>query len=113
MEVTAIAKALSISPKRARLILNEIRGKQVDEAMTVLRFMTSPHARQVAKIVRSAAANAENNYNLNPRSLKITSAYVGENVRLKRMLPRARGRADIIQRRRSNITITVDEREDK
>ena len=111
MEVRAIAKALPMSPKRARLILDEIRGKKVDEAISVLRFMPTPHAKRVAKVVRSAVANAENNYNLNPRTLRITSAYAGENVRLKRMLPRARGRADIMQRRRSNITIVVDEKQ--
>ena len=97
MEVRAIAKALPMSPKRARLILDEIRGKRVDEAISVLRFMPTPHAKRVAKVVRSAVANAENNYNLSPRTLHITSAYAGENVRLKRMLPRARGRADIMQ----------------
>ena len=113
MEVRAVAKALPISPKRARLILNEIRGKKVDEAMSLLRFMPTPHARNVAKVVRSATANAENNYNLDPRDLRIVAAYAGENVRLRRVVPRARGRADIMHRRRSNITVIVDQEKER
>ena len=110
MEVKAISKALPVSPKRARLILDEIRGKRVDEAISALRFMSTPHARRIAKIVRSAAANAENNYNLGPHTLQITTAYASDSVRLKRMIPRARGRADVMRRRRSNVTIIVDDR---
>ena len=63
----------------------------------------------MAKAVRSAAANAENNYNLDPRRLRIVACWAGEGIRLKRLNPRARGRADIIQKRRANITIVVDE----
>ncbi len=113
MEVKAIAKDASISPKRARLILNEIRGKRVDEAMAILRFMPTPHARTVAKVVRSAVANAESNYNLDPRGLRIVAAHAGDGLRLKRFIPRARGRADIKWRRRANITVVVDEREER
>jgi len=113
MEVRAVAKALPISPKRARLILDEIRGKKVDEAMSVLRFMPTPHARSVAKVVRSATANAENNYNLDPRDLRIVAAYAGESIRLRRLITRARGRADTMHRRRSNITVIVDQEQER
>jgi large subunit ribosomal protein L22 len=92
-----------------RIILDEVRGKRVDEAMAILRFMPSPHAKLVAKTVRSAAANAENNYNLDPRGLKVSQAFVTDGERFRRMMPRARGRGDIIRRRRSNITIVVEE----
>ena len=92
-----------------RVILNEVRGKRLDEAMALLRFMPTPHSRIVAKAVRSAAANAENNYNMDPRHLRITKAYAGDAERLRRTRPRARGRADIIRRRRTNITIVVEE----
>jgi large subunit ribosomal protein L22 len=71
MEVRSFARNAPITPKKARLILNEIRGKRVDEAIALLRFMPTPHARLVAKAVRSAVANAENNYNLQPRTLRI------------------------------------------
>jgi len=111
MEVKAMAKAVPISPKRAKLILDQIRGKRVDEAMALLRFMPTPHARLVAKVVRSAAANAENNYSLDPRHLHIVAVYVGDSFRLKRLLPRYGGRADIKQRRRSNITVILEEGE--
>jgi len=87
----------------------QVRGKRVDEAMAILRFMPTPHARVVAKTVRSAAANAENNFNMNPRSLRITQAVVSEGQRMRRMSPRARGRGDIIRRRRSNVEIVVEE----
>lgn len=109
MEVRSFARGAPAAPKKMRIILEEVRGKRVDEAMAILRFMPTPHARLVAKAVRSAAANAENNYNMDPRRLRVKQAYVSDGERLRRMLPRARGRADIIHRRRSNLTITVEE----
>ena len=107
--VKSYTRGAQIAPKKVRLILDEVRGKRVDEAMAILRFMQSPHARTIAKSVRSAAANAENNYNLDPRHLHITRAFAGDGEKLRRMMPRARGRADIMRRRRSNITIIVEE----
>ena len=109
MEVRSYSRDAPIAPKKARLILDEIRGKRVDEAMALLRFMPTPHARLVAKAVRSAAANAENNYNMDPRHLRVTRAFAGDGERLRRMRPRARGRGDVIHRRRTNITIVVEE----
>ena len=111
MEVRSFARNAPIAPKKARLILNEIQGKRVDEAIALLRFMPPPHARLVAKAVRSAVANAENNYNLQPRTLRIARAHVGDGITFRRLLPRARGRGDIMRRRRSNITIVVQEEE--
>lgn len=89
--------------------MDEVRGKRVDEAMALLRFMQTPHARIVAKAVRAAAANAENNYSLDPRRLRVTQALASDGQRLRRLMPRARGRGDTIHRRRSNITIIVEE----
>jgi large subunit ribosomal protein L22 len=100
---------VQIAPKKLRIILEEVRGKRVDEAMAVLRFMPTPHAKVVAKAVRSAAANAENNYDMDARRLRVVQAYAGEGERVRRTQPRARGRADIVRRRRSNITIVVEE----
>jgi large subunit ribosomal protein L22 len=111
MEVRSFTRDAPVSPKKVRLILDEIRGKRVDEAMALLRFMPTPHARLVAKAVRSAVANAENNYNLQPRTLRIAKAYAGDGLTYRRLLPRARGRADVMRRRRSNITIVVQEEE--
>ena len=112
MEVRSFSRNAPIAPKKARLILNLVRGKRVDEAMSLLRFMPTPHARLVAKVVRSATANAENNYSLQPRNLRISQAFVGDGLRYRRLRPRARGRADSIRRRRSNITIIVQEEEE-
>jgi large subunit ribosomal protein L22 len=107
--VRAFSRNAPVAPKKMRIILDEVRGKRVDEAMALLRFMPSLHARMVAKTVRSAAANAENNYSMDPRHLRITRAFVGDAERVRRLIPRARGRGDIMQRRKSNITIVVDE----
>ena len=107
--VRSFANGVQIAPKKLRIILEEVRGKRVDEAMAVLRFMPTPHAKIVAKAVRSAAANAENNYDMEPRRLRVIQAYAGEGERVRRTQPRARGRADIVRRRRSNITIVVEE----
>jgi large subunit ribosomal protein L22 len=109
MQVRSFSRNNQIAPKKARLILDEIRGKRVDEAMALLRFMPTPHARIVAKAVRSAVANAENNYNIPPRTLRVSQAYVGDGATFRRTRPRARGRADIMRRRRSNITIIVQD----
>jgi large subunit ribosomal protein L22 len=107
--VRAYSKAVKVAPKKLRDLMSQVRGKRVDEAMALLRFMPTPNARVVAKTVRSATANAENNYNMNPRQLKITGASVSEAQRVRRMWPRARGRGDIIHRRYSNIEIVVEE----
>ena len=112
MEVKSYSRDAPIAPKKVGLILDQIRGKRVDEAMALLRFMPTPQARLVAKAVRSAAANAENNYSLQPRNLRISRAFVGNGISYRRLLPRARGRADIMRRRRSNITIIVQEEEE-
>jgi len=109
--VRSFARSAPASPKKVRLILNEVRGKRVDEAMALLRYMTSPHSELVAKAVRSAAANAENNYDMDPRRLRIIEAFAGDADKVRRLMPRARGRGDIIRRRSSNITIVVEEEE--
>ncbi len=109
--VRSFARNAPASPKKLRLILDEVRGKRVDEAMALLRFMTSPHSELIAKAVRSAAANAENNYDMDPRRLRITEAFAGDAEKVRRVMPRARGRGDIIRRRSSNITLVVEEEE--
>ena len=109
--VRSFARRAPASPKKLRLILDEVRGKRVDEAMSILRFMTSPHSELIAKAVRSAAANAENNYDMDPRRLRVIQAFAGDAERLRRMKPRARGRGDIIRKRSANVTIVVEEEE--
>jgi large subunit ribosomal protein L22 len=111
MEVRAVAKYVRISPRKVRLVLESIKGKPVAEAMAILRYTPKKAARIVAKVVKSAAANAENNFEMSPERLYIVKAYADDGPRLKRWMPRARGRVDMIQKRMSHITIVVDEKE--
>lgn len=111
MEVQATARNVRISPRKVRLLLRQLPGKGVDEALALLRYAPTPHARLVAKVVRSAAANAENNYQLDPGGLRIAAAYAGDGLKLKRQRARSRGRAGAVTRRLSHITVVVAERE--
>jgi large subunit ribosomal protein L22 len=109
--VRSFSRNAPVAPKKLRIICDEVRGKRVDEAMALLRFMPSPHAKIVAKAVRSAAANAENNYDMDPRRLRVIQAFAGDSLKLRRLNPRARGRGDIMRKRASNLTIVVEEEE--
>jgi large subunit ribosomal protein L22 len=111
MEIKATAKHSGVSARKVRLVLENLPGKRVQEALTLLQFMTTPNARMVAKVVKSAAANAENNFQMSMADLRITAAYAGEARRQKRYRPRPRGRAAIIRRPSSHITIVVAEEE--
>ncbi len=111
MEVSAKVKQIGISPRKVRLVLEHLPGKRVDEALILLRYLPVPSARVVAKVVKSAAANAENNYQMSPSDLRIKAAYADEATSLKRQRPRARGRASPILRRASHITVVVEEEE--
>jgi len=113
MEVRAIAKDTGISPRKVRLLVDMVRGKKVDEALAVLRFAPSPSARVVAKLVKSAAASAENNFQMSPADLKIVSIFADEARTMKRQRPRARGRANAILKRSSHITVIIEEQEAK
>ena len=109
MEVTASARQIRVSPRKVALILDEVRGKKVSEALAVLSFLPTPAARNVAKVVKSAAANAENNYQMVPAQLKIVKAFADKGQSLRRYHANARGRASPYKRRFSHITIIVEE----
>jgi large subunit ribosomal protein L22 len=109
MEVSATARYLPVSARKVRLVLEQLPGKRVDDAMMMLRYLPTPHARLVEKVVRSAAANAENNYALDTAELRIKRAYAGEARTLKRFRPKARGRAGPILHRTSHVTVVVEE----
>jgi large subunit ribosomal protein L22 len=109
VEVRAKAKQIRVSPRKVRLVLEHLPGKRIDEALSMLRYMPVPSARIVAKVVKSAAANAENNYQLAQSDLRIKAAYADEAPRLKRFRARARGRASRILHRTSHITVIVEE----
>jgi large subunit ribosomal protein L22 len=109
MEVAATAKYLPVSARKVRLVLDQLPGKRIDEAMMMLRYLPTPHARLVAKVLHSAAANAENNFSMDRDELRIKRAYAGEGRTLKRWKAKARGRVAPILRRTSHITVIVEE----
>jgi len=111
MEVKATAKQIGISARKVRLVVDAIRGRKVDEALSILRFMPTPAAREVAKVVRSAAANAENNFQMAISDLRIVRAQADEARTMKRFRARARGRMSTILKRASHITVAVAEEE--
>ncbi|MFC2021828.1 50S ribosomal protein L22 [Chloroflexota bacterium] len=111
MEVRAVAKDMGVSPRKVRLLVDMVRDKKVDEALTMLRFTPSPTARVVAKVIKSAAANAESVFQMSPSDLKIVGIFADEARTLKRYRPRSRGRASPILKRSSHITVIVAEEE--
>ncbi len=111
MEVKAVAKDTGVPPRKVRLLVDMVRGKKVDEALSMLRFTPSPTARVVAKVIKSAAANAENGFQMSSSDLKIVRIFADEAPTMKRYRPRARGRASPILKRSSHITVIVTEEE--
>lgn len=107
IEARAVAKYVRISPFKARAVINAIRGKSVAEAQAILQFSSKKAARIVLKVLNSAVANAQNNHGLNSESLYVSRCCVDEGPRLKRLWPRGRGRADILLKRMSHITVVV------
>lgn len=107
----AHAKTVRVTPRKARLVIDLIRGKNIKEAQAILMFTPRSARPIILKVLNSAIANAENNNNASVEKLYVKEAYVNEGVRLKRLLPRAKGRGDIIQKRTSHITVVVAERE--
>ena len=107
MEVRAVAKDTGVSPSKVRLLIDMVRGRKVDEALTILNFASTPTARVVAKVVKSARANAENNFQMVPSDLKIVNIFADKARTLKRFRPRARGRVSHILKRSSHITVVV------
>jgi large subunit ribosomal protein L22 len=112
MEAQASLKMLRVSPRKVRLVCNAVRGKPVTEALAILRFIPQGAAPSLAKLIQSAAANAENNFQMSPENLKIKTIYANEGPVFKRFLPRARGRADRRVTRTSHVTVIVDDGEE-
>jgi large subunit ribosomal protein L22 len=104
----ATAKHVRVTPMKARRVVDLVRGKRVEDALAILKFAPQAASEPVAKVVASAAANAQNNLRLNPHTLVISKAYVDEGATLKRFQPRAQGRAFRIRKRTSHITIEVE-----
>jgi large subunit ribosomal protein L22 len=110
VEVQARGKNVRIAPRKVRLLLDTIKGRSVDEAVSILRNVNIPVAHKVEKILRSAAANAENNYQLVADELRVKAAFADEGTRLHRFRAGPRGRAKPWTRRYSHITIIVEDR---
>lgn len=111
MEAKAIANQVRITPRKARLVVDLIRNKDVAEARAILKLTNKQATEVVEKVLNSACANAEHNYNMNPDNLFVKTVFVTDGVRMKRMLPRAKGRGDVILKRTCNITVVVAEKE--
>jgi large subunit ribosomal protein L22 len=110
-EVKAVARWVRMSPRKARLVTEHIRGRSVPEARTVLAFTPRAAAREIEKVLRSAVANAEANHNLDGDQLVVSAAYVDEGPVMKRWRARARGRAVRIRKPTCHITVLLAERE--
>jgi large subunit ribosomal protein L22 len=109
MEATATAKFVRMSPRKVRFVLDTVRGKYAPEALAQLQFTPNFAAGEIAKVIKSACANAQNNFDMDPDALKIVRCYVDGGPVLKRVQPRAQGRAYRILKRTSHITVVVED----
>ncbi len=113
MEVTATSKYIRISPRKVRLVVDTVRGKPVEQAIAMLRFMPQKAAKEVGKTVASALANAENNYTLDAEDLYVARIAADKGPTLKRSRPRAHGRVSPLLSRSTNITVVLSDREEE
>ena len=110
MEAKAVAKYVRIAPRKVRVVMELIWGKNVAEAFAMLKFTPKVGADAIEKVLKSAVANAENNFDMNVDKLFISTAFVDQGPTMKRIHPRSRGQAFKILKRSSHITIAVEER---
>lgn len=112
MEAKATAKYVRMSPSKLKPVTDLVRGKDLNEALTILKFTSGKGAELVEKVVQSAAANAENNHDMNPDELYVAEIYANQGPTMKRFRAGARGRASMILKRTSHIAVTLRSRED-
>jgi len=112
MQAKAIAKYIRMSPYKVRRVIDVVRGKPVGEALAILKYMPQRAATEVARTIKSAAANAENNFDMDPQDLVVKTIFADQGPTLKRYMPRARGRVDMIRKRTTHITVIVDDGEE-
>ena len=110
MESTAIARFIRIAPRKVRLVMDMVRGKPVEEALQTLGLVRKGASPVIAKVIRSALANAENNFSMDTDGLVIKKACVDEGPTMKRFMPRAMGRATTIRKRTSHITVVLSDK---
>src|SRR6476620_9172402 len=112
MEVKAHARSLPVSAQKIRLVCDQVRGKDADQALVMLRFMPQKGAEFVGKLIASAVANAENNFELNRTDLYVKTIFADEGMTMKRMKAGARGRYKPRVKRSAHVTVVLDEREE-
>ena len=110
MEAKAVAKYVRIAPRKVRVVMDLIRGKDVAEAFAILKFTPKAGADVIEKVLKSAVANAENNFDMDVDRLYVSTAFVDQGPTLKRIHPRSRGQAFKILKRTSHVTVIVEER---
>ena len=109
-EARAVAYNVRVTPRKARLVIDLVRGKSVKEALGILANVNKAASEPVTKVIKSAAANATNNFGMDAESLYISEIYAGDGLRMKRYLPRAKGSASGLVKRNSHITVVVKQR---
>jgi large subunit ribosomal protein L22 len=109
MQVKVKLKYLRIAPRKVRIVADLISGKPVKEAKSILQFTIKKAAKPLLKLLDSAIANAKHNFNLQENNLYISKILVNEGPKIKRVMPRARGHADTIQKKTSHVTMVLDE----
>lgn len=107
MQAKAIARTVGVTPRKARLVIDLIRGKSVTEALEILSILNKSAVTPVTKVLKSAVANATNNFNMDENSLYVKEAYVDDAIRMRRFLPRAKGSASGLVKRTCHITVVV------
>ncbi|GBF12042.1 50S ribosomal protein L22 [Tepidibacillus infernus] len=112
MQAKAVARYVRIAPRKVSLVLDLIRGKKVGEAIAILRHTPKAASPVIEKVLNSAIANAEHNYNMNVEELVVSEAYANQGPTLKRFRPRAMGRASRINKRTSHITVVLTEKKE-
>ena len=110
MESKAVAKYVRVAPRKVRVVMDLIRGKNIGEALAILKFTPKVSADVIEKVLKSAVANAEHNFDMNVDKLYVASAFVDQGPTLKRIHPRSRGQAFKILKRTSHVTVVVKER---
>lgn len=112
METKATAKFIRLSPRKVRTVVDLIRGKGYAEAMAILKYTPKRASEVITKVVKSAAANAEHNQQAAKEDLFISRIFVDQGPTIKRVKPRAQGRADLIRKRTSHITVVVSDQKE-
>lgn len=109
-QAKSVAKYIRIAPRKVRIVMDLIRGKNVGEAFAILKYTPKVGSEVIEKVLKSAVANAEHNYDMNADKLYVSEAYVDQGPTMKRIHPRSRGQAFKILKRSSHVTVVVKER---